>query len=110
MADECKAVGETVLKWLQYLNTSNDSELQRKDAISKLEQVATLAENINVSLMGENAGNLADMLENEMLEMDKAIEEAVVRIQVQIFLYSESQNSLCFLGYALKIARRRLWD
>jgi hypothetical protein len=41
-----------------------------------------LADNINVSLMGVNAGNLVDMLEDELAQMDKAIEEAANRIQI----------------------------
>lgn len=82
MAEECKILGGIILKLLHSFKERSDTSLLQKEAIVKLEEVAALADNINVSLMGVNAENLADMLENEMMQMDKAIEEAANRIQV----------------------------
>ncbi|KAG5887496.1 hypothetical protein JTB14_023682 [Gonioctena quinquepunctata] len=81
MAEACKILGEIVLRLLQCLRESRTPEAVIKEAKDKLEEVASLADSINASLLGENAENLADMLESEMSAMDKAIEEAAKRIQ-----------------------------
>jgi huntingtin interacting protein 1 len=82
MADECKLLGEIILKILRCFKDRQDTSALQGQAVAKLEEVAALADNINVSLMGVNAGNLVDMLEDELAQMDKAIEEAANRIQV----------------------------
>jgi huntingtin interacting protein 1 len=81
MADECKLLGEIILKILRCFKDRQDTSALQGQAVAKLEEVAALADNINVSLMGVNAGNLVDMLEDELAQMDKAIEEAANRIQ-----------------------------
>ncbi|CAH1968140.1 unnamed protein product [Acanthoscelides obtectus] len=81
MAEACRMLGELVLKVLKGLRENTNTEKYVNGAKEKLEEVASLADSINVSLLGEKAENLADMLESEMLEMDKAIEEAANRIQ-----------------------------
>ncbi|VEN49602.1 unnamed protein product [Callosobruchus maculatus] len=81
MAESCRILGELVLKVLHGLREDTTTEQYVKEAKEKLEEVASLADSINVSLLGEKAENLADMLESEMLAMDKAIEEAANRIQ-----------------------------
>nr|CAH7749304.1 unnamed protein product [Callosobruchus chinensis] len=81
MAEACRILGELVLKVLHGLREDTSTEQYVKEAKEKLEEVASLADSINVSLLGEKAENLADMLESEMLAMDKAIEEAANRIQ-----------------------------
>jgi hypothetical protein len=82
MADQCKLLGEIILKILRCFKDRQDTSALQGQAVAKLEEVAALADNINVSLMGVNAGNLVDMLEDELAQMDKAIEEAANRIQV----------------------------
>ncbi|XP_074036386.1 huntingtin interacting protein 1 isoform X2 [Leptinotarsa decemlineata] len=81
MAETCKLLGISGMKLLHCIKENTNNELFVKEAIDKLNDVASLADSINASLLGENAENLADMLENEMLAMDKAIEEAANRIQ-----------------------------
>nr|CAI5826594.1 unnamed protein product [Callosobruchus analis] len=81
MAEACRILGELVLKVLHGLREETSTEQYVKEAKDKLEEVASLADSINMSLLGEKAENLADMLESEMLAMDKAIEEAANRIQ-----------------------------
>ncbi|XP_008198412.1 huntingtin-interacting protein 1 isoform X2 [Tribolium castaneum] len=81
MAEECKILGGIILKLLQCFKERSDTKSLQNEAIVKLEEVAALADNINVSMNGIKAENLADLLESEMMEMDKAIEEAANRIQ-----------------------------
>lgn len=84
MAEACKILGQIVLKLLYCLKESQSTEMPVKEATEKLEEVASLADSINMSLLGEKAENLADLLESEMMAMDKAIEEAANRIQVSV--------------------------
>lgn len=93
MTDACKQLGEIVLKLLSNLRENLDTETSVSEAKDKLEEIASLAESINVSLLGEKVENLADMLESEMIAMDKAIEEAANRIQVRSMLVVRIQNS-----------------
>lgn len=81
MAEACKELGSIVLKLLNCLKNFESGADVVAEAIKKLNEIASLAENINTSLLGEKPENLADMLENEMIAMDKAIEEAANRIQ-----------------------------
>lgn len=86
MADECKVLGEIIVQLLQAFQTKKEIKEIQNNAKTKLEEVASLADDINTSLLGENAEHLVDMLEDELLQMDKAIEEAANRIQVVFFL------------------------
>ncbi|XP_030761874.1 huntingtin-interacting protein 1-like isoform X1 [Sitophilus oryzae] len=81
MADSCKILGEVVLRLLQSIKENQSTEVIVKEAVEKLEEIVVLGENINMSLLGEKAENLVDMLESEMASMDKAIEEAANKIQ-----------------------------
>ncbi|KAF7273761.1 huntingtin interacting protein 1 isoform X2 [Rhynchophorus ferrugineus] len=81
MAESCKLLGDVVLKLLHNLKESQSTSQAVTEALEKLEEIAALGETINMTLLGEKAENLADMLENEMATMDKAIEEAANRIQ-----------------------------
>ncbi|KAK9876919.1 hypothetical protein WA026_015954 [Henosepilachna vigintioctopunctata] len=81
MSESCKKLGEIVINILENLKVQKDIDVYITEALFKLEEITLLAESISSSLTGENTENLADMLENEMLEMDKAIEEAANRIQ-----------------------------
>lgn len=81
MADTCKQLGELIVNVIKKMKVAQSTQEEVNLAIKKLEEVSALAENINVSLLGEKAENLADMLESEMSAMDKAIEEAAKAIQ-----------------------------
>ncbi|XP_063921833.1 huntingtin-interacting protein 1 isoform X2 [Zophobas morio] len=92
IAQECKNLGEIVLQLLQNFKEKTDTKPLQTKTIQKLQEVATLADDINISLMGQNAGNLADMLESEMSEMDKVIEETAKRMQ-EMLTNSRSRDS-----------------
>lgn len=79
-------MGQIVLNLLRCLKENESTEVSVREATEKLEEVASLADGINVSLLGEKAENLVDLLESEMVAMDKAIEEAANRIQVSHLL------------------------
>ncbi|KAJ8981652.1 hypothetical protein NQ317_000880 [Molorchus minor] len=81
MAEACKLLGESVLNLLRCLKENENTESAVNAAKQKLEEVTSLSDSINASLLGETAENLADMLESEMVAMDKAIDEAAKRIQ-----------------------------
>lgn len=82
MTEACKKLGEVVLKLLHCLKVKGENcEELVGNAKEQLELVSTLAQTIRGSLKGESAETLADMLDGEMVAMDKAIEEAAKRIE-----------------------------
>lgn len=81
MAESCKVLGEIILRILHHIKENQSTDLIVKQALDKLEEVASLGDNISLSLLGEKSENLDVMIEDEMLAMDKAIEEAANRIQ-----------------------------
>lgn len=84
MAENCKLLGEILLKLLDSYKTNEINKLVVVEAKQKLDEIESLADNISVSLLSEKSENLADLLEAEMIAMDKAIEEAANRIKVHI--------------------------
>lgn len=81
MADACKQLGESVLELLASLRLNKSTQIYVDQTRDKLKAVESLAETISGSLQGENADKLADMIDDELTAMDKAIEEAAKRIQ-----------------------------
>ncbi|KAF5278472.1 hypothetical protein FQA39_LY05961 [Lamprigera yunnana] len=81
MTEACKTLGDSVMDVLENLRSNKPNDFSVGDATEKLKAVASLAETISGSLRGENADKLADMIDDELSAMDKAIEEAAKRIQ-----------------------------
>ncbi|KAB0794296.1 hypothetical protein PPYR_11135 [Photinus pyralis] len=81
MTDACKELGDSVLTVLGKLRMNLPVDDSVREAVEKVKAVASLAETISGSLRGENADKLADMIDDELSDMDKAIEEAARRIQ-----------------------------
>lgn len=81
MTDACKELGDCVLTVLGNLRTNLPVDGSVNEAAEKVRAVASLAETISGSLQGENADKLAYMIDDELSDMDKAIEEAARRIQ-----------------------------
>ncbi|KAF5289015.1 hypothetical protein FQA39_LY03894 [Lamprigera yunnana] len=71
---------DSVMDVLENLCSNKPNDFSVGDATKKLKAVASLAETISGSLRGENADKLADMIDDELSAMDKAIEEAAKRI------------------------------
>lgn len=82
MSDACKKVGEMVLKLLTCVRMKASVDNSIDDTVESLKAVLLIVEMISGSLRGETPENLADLLESEMVAMDKAIEEAANKIQV----------------------------
>lgn len=82
MAEACKQLGECIGKVFMCFLLDKSAEGDLQGSIEQLKRVASFAEMISGSLRGETSENLADLVESEMIAMDKAIEEAANRIQV----------------------------
>ncbi|XP_045474328.1 huntingtin-interacting protein 1 isoform X1 [Harmonia axyridis] len=81
MSENCKTLGETTINLLECLKLHQNTSEMVTEALSKLEEIGACADSISSSLTEENKESLADMLENELVQMDKTIEEAAKRIQ-----------------------------
>lgn len=53
MAESCKVLGEIVLRILCNIRENQSTELVVKEALEKLEEVASLGDSISLSLLGE---------------------------------------------------------
>ncbi|XP_015598215.1 huntingtin-interacting protein 1 isoform X2 [Cephus cinctus] len=80
LADECKQAGSQGLMLLSYIKEKSQSAHDQlvivKDHITKITSLADSLSNTQ-----GNAEVIGDLVENELLSMDKAIEEAANRIQ-----------------------------
>nr|XP_022901178.1 huntingtin-interacting protein 1 isoform X1 [Onthophagus taurus] len=94
MADECKKLGDFILKVLDCLQQNTPIVTDLNNAQVQLKEVSLLAETISGSLSGLNSDNLSDMLEDEMVVMDKAIEEAANKIQEMLNKSREADSGL----------------
>lgn len=81
MAEACKQLGETVHQLIITIENGEEIKPKADECVEKLVAVSSLAQEMSNSLRGEAAETLADMIDDEMLAMDKAIEEAANRIQ-----------------------------
>lgn len=57
MAESCKVLGEIVLRILCNIRENQSTELVVKEALEKLEEVASLGDSISLSLLGEKVIN-----------------------------------------------------
>lgn len=85
MSEYCKNLGDITIKLLECLKKHESTNDTVIEALSKLEEISSCADSISSSSTKENLA-LADMLESEMLQMDRTIEEAAKTIQVRFFL------------------------
>lgn len=96
MAEACKQLGSYILKILNRLKSECSTNYEKGDnlmgkdecfrkevgeAKDKLLALVALVEQMSGSLRSENPEALADMIEDEMAGMAKAIEEAAAKIQ-----------------------------
>lgn len=97
MTDECKQLGSQSLIMLSNIkekaSTVGDQIIIVKN---KLKDISTQADSL-INSQG-NAEVIGDLVENELLSMDKAIEEAAARIEVwkQFFEVLSNDNSVQF--------------
>ena len=82
MADECKRLGQNILDVLEAIEKNEAVDEDVTNTLQQLNNITSLAEVISGSLLGTTSEILSDMIEGEMMAMDKAIEEAARQIQV----------------------------
>lgn len=82
MAEECRKLGASTTELLQILRKGDDVSAAITEANARLEAVTKLVDTLSGQLKGDSADILADLVDDELAEMDKAIEEAAKRIEV----------------------------
>lgn len=78
LVDRCKDVSRAVVKLLTAWQTGSKIEEYREDLKKAVNDVESMA------LSTQATESLGDLVEDELSTMDKAIEEAAVRIQVSV--------------------------
>lgn len=88
MATKCKHFGANVVSILQGMQSNQDVSGSVNQSIDYVKAMCELAETLQITLRENPVDLLADLVENELASMDKAIEEAAKMIQVngQYFL------------------------
>ncbi|XP_044732673.1 huntingtin-interacting protein 1 isoform X2 [Chrysoperla carnea] len=81
MADECKRLGASVATLLQVLRSGTNIEAAVSDALTHLDALNNLVDQLSGQLKGDSADIIADLVDDELTQMDKAIEEAAKRIE-----------------------------
>lgn len=80
-ADECKQLGSQSLIMLSYIKEkSSMTVVQIANVKSQLRKISSLVGTLSTTQ--NNVEVIGNLVENELLSMDKAIEEAVARIRV----------------------------
>lgn len=82
MAEKCKQLGSSVLAVLHGLRENRNVTEEVAIANRELQAMSELAATLRGTLQEDSAEQLADLVENELLAMDKNIEEAAQMIQV----------------------------
>lgn len=82
MTEKCKQLGSSILAVLQMLKEDRNVTAEVSKANSELQAMSELAETLRGTLQENSAELLADLVENELMAMDKNIEEAANQIQV----------------------------
>lgn len=80
-ADECKQLGSQGLIMLSYIKEkSSATVVQIANVKNQLQKISSLISTLSTTQ--NNVEIIGNLVENELQSMDKAIEEAVARIQV----------------------------
>lgn len=84
LTDECKQLGSQGLIMISYIKEKSDSSVDQIQIVRKqLEKISSLVDSLSKTVNSEVIG---DLVENELIGMEKAIEEAAARIQVKKYL------------------------
>jgi len=87
IAEVCKLVGTSALNLLASIknrNKTNDVDGNVAAVKVRVSEVAELIQKLTDTLKGDSAELIGDLVESELVSMDKAIEEAARRIEVSI--------------------------
>jgi len=83
----CKLVGTSALNLLASIKNQNKADDVAGNVTTvkiRVAEVADLIEKLTDALKGDSAEMIGDLVESELVTMDKAIEEAAGRIEVSI--------------------------
>ncbi|XP_034241716.1 huntingtin-interacting protein 1 isoform X2 [Thrips palmi] len=95
MAEKCKVLGSSVLALLRGVREEADSSTVKELAnttVDRMDELANLLERLTGQIKGDSVEIIGDMVENELSNMDKAIEEAAKRI-AEILSKSRARDS-----------------
>lgn len=89
MAEKCKSVGVSVLELLKSVRNESRSQTVKQFAsstVDRMDELASLVARLTGQIKGDSVEIVGDMVETELANMDKAIEEAAARIAVCTYL------------------------
>lgn len=95
MAEKCKALGGCVLAVLNSVRDESQSHNVKKlvnSVLNSMDELGSLVERLTGHLKGDSVEIIGDMVETELSNMDKAIEEAANRI-AEILSKSRARDS-----------------
>lgn len=87
MAEKCKELGVSVMALLRSVRDEARGHVVREisnSTLSRIDELASLVERLTGQIKGDSVEIVGDMVETELANMDKAIEEAANRIAVSI--------------------------
>lgn len=92
IAEVCRQVGTEALCLLTNAKehkTVEDIQKQSECLRLKIKEVAELVEELTLALKGDSIDILEDLVEGELVAMEKAIEEAAKRMEVRFNVIAE---------------------
>ncbi|KAE8752155.1 hypothetical protein FOCC_FOCC000948 [Frankliniella occidentalis] len=95
MAEKCKDFGGSILSLLRCVKDEEGSQVVKQladSAVEKMDELGSLLERLTGQIKGDSVEIVGDMVETELANMDKAIEEAASRI-AEILSKSRTRDS-----------------
>ncbi|KAK3919503.1 Huntingtin-interacting protein 1 [Frankliniella fusca] len=95
MAEKCKVFGESILLLLKSIRNEECSQVLKQlanSAVEKINELSSMLERLTGQIKGDSVEIVGDMVETELANMDKAIEEAANRI-AEILSKSRTRDS-----------------
>lgn len=95
MAEKCKVLGGSVLALLRGIREETEKSVVKQLAnttLNRMDELASLLERLTGQIKGDSVEIIGDMVETELTNMDKAIEEAAKRI-AEILSKSRARDS-----------------
>lgn len=106
LAESAKEFGKTGLEVVGGIRKPSVEDMEKvgKDLKTRLENVFGALEKLTGALKSDSSEVLADLVENELADMEKAIEEAAKKIEVCL-KFGTLQFNFFFLGIVQNVER-----